>query len=172
MKIKELQIDECWKILENAKKGKIACVWGNQPHIFPFKFAYGGESFLYAFSTVGPKIRWMRANPLVCVEIEEAENQEERTTLHLYGSYEELPDEPDFEKQRIYAHELLSSSPMWWRSVEAAGTHLEEIEEKPVYFRIYIEKITGCRAVKEDFEAVIPLSQETMGRKNGWFSLW
>jgi uncharacterized protein len=172
MKIEELKIEDCREILEKAKMGRIACAFDNQPYIVPFNFAYGGGKHLYAFSTVGQKILWMRENPLVCVEVEEIKNQEEWATLIISGSYEELMDEPAFENQRIYAHELLSRRPMWWQPAYVAETHREEIEEKPVYFRIYIEKITGHRAVGENFVTAIPLVQETRGQKSGWLGLW
>ncbi len=172
MRIEELKIDQCREVLENTKMGRIACASEKQPYIVPFNFAYDGGKYLYAFSTVGQKIRWMRANPLVCVEVEEIINQEVRTTLILFGRYEELPDKPEFENRRIYAHELLSRRPMWWQPAYVAGTHRQEAEEKPVYFRIYLEKITGHRAVSENFESVFPLVQETRGRKSGWLGFW
>lgn len=171
MKIEELKIDECRKILSNSILGRIACASGNQPYVVPFNFVFDGREYLYAFSTIGRKIRWMRENPLVCVEIEEIVNQYNWTTLVIFGSYEELPDEPEFERQRIYAHELLSRRPMWWQPAYVAGTHREQSGDIPVYFRIHIEKITGHRAAPESFETKVPRTAPIVGeQKNEWLN--
>ena len=41
-----------------------------QPYIVPMTFAYDADC-LYSFSTFGQAICWMRANPKVCVEVDE-----------------------------------------------------------------------------------------------------
>lgn len=172
MKVEELTINECWDVLEKTKMGRLACSLNGQPYIVPFNFAFDGRKYLYGFSTVGQKIEWMRENPLVCVEVEDVKNQEDWTTLIIFGRYEELPDVPEFEDLRIYAHELLSRRPMWWQPAYVAGTHREQSEEKPVYFRILIEKITGHRAVSDFCETFVPAGQ-TVRIKESWLrGLW
>jgi nitroimidazol reductase NimA-like FMN-containing flavoprotein (pyridoxamine 5'-phosphate oxidase superfamily) len=172
MKVEELKIIECWEVLGKTNTGRLACSLNDQPYIVPFNFAFDRRKYLYAFSTVGQKVRWMRKNPLVCVEIDDIKNQEDWTTLIVFGRYEELPDVPEFESQRIYAHELLSRRPMWWQPAYVAGTHREHSEEKPVYFRIFIEKITGHRAVSDTCETFIPAGQ-TVKMKGSWLrGLW
>ncbi len=172
MKIEELEIDECWYVLEQTKVGRLACSMDNQPYIVPFNFAFDRGKYLYAFSTIGQKIRWMRENPLVCVEVEDLENGEDLTTLIIFGKYEELPDLPEFESKRIYAHELLSRRPMWWQPACVAGKHRTDSDEKPVYFRIFIEKITGRRAVSESFETFVPTLQTASEQKSRWHAFW
>lgn len=166
MKIEELKIEECRKILGKKQIGRLACSLMNQPYVVPFNFVYDGKGHLYAFSTVGQKIEWMRENPLVCVEIEEIKNQDDWITLIIFGRYEELPDTPEFKDQRNYAYELLSLRPMWWQPAFVAGTQREDIIEEPVYFRIYIEKITGRRGYAESIEAFIPSGQPAKIQKD------
>ena len=120
----------------------------------PFHFAFDGRNSLYAFSTLGQKIEWMRANPLVCVETDDVKNDLELTTLVIFGRYEELPDTPEFEPARNYAHELLSCRPMWWQPAYVAGAHRpKEANAAPIYFRIHIERISGHRAVSDESHA-------------------
>ncbi len=159
MKVEELNFDECCEVLERTKVGRLACSMDNQPYILPFNFAFAGGKYLYAFSTVGQKIRWMRENPKVCVEVENVNNQDDWTTVIVFGRYEELPDAPEFESERIHAHELLSRRPMWWQPAYVAGTHREQSDEKPVYFRILIEKLTGHRAVSDSFNSFVPAAE-------------
>jgi nitroimidazol reductase NimA-like FMN-containing flavoprotein (pyridoxamine 5'-phosphate oxidase superfamily) len=74
MFIKELETSECFEILAEKRLGRLACAFENQPYIVPFHFVYDEQKSLYAFSTLGQKIEWMRANPLVCVEADDINN--------------------------------------------------------------------------------------------------
>ncbi len=80
MFIKDLETSECFEILTEKRFGRLACARENQPYIVPFHFVYYGQKLLYAFSTLGHNIEWMRANPLVCVEVDDIKNQFEWTT--------------------------------------------------------------------------------------------
>ena len=150
MFIKELTAEECFGILAERRVGRIACARENQPYIVPFHFAFDGGECLYVFSTLGQKIEWMRANPLVCVEVDEIKNQFEWTSLVVFGRYEELPDTPEFTNERIRAHELLSLRAMWWQPAFVVGAHCVSADTEPIYFRITIDKITGHRAVSDE----------------------
>ncbi len=150
MFIKELTAAECSKILLDKRVGRIACARENQPYVVPFHFAFDGGEHLYAFSTFGQKIEWMRANRLVCVEVDDINNQNEWTSLVIFGRYEELTDTPEFANARTRAYNLLSRHAMWWQPAFVAGAHRVQSDDKPIYFRIYIDTITGHRAALDD----------------------
>lgn len=148
MLVKELTNSECFAILTKNSLGRLATARNDQPYIVPFHFVFDGHSVLYAFSTLGQKIQWMRLNPLVCVEVEEAIDESEWTSLVIFGRYEELPDKFEFEADRNRAHELISSHPMWWQPAIASGAlRRQTATETPIYFRIHIASITGHHAV-------------------------
>ena len=150
MFIKELTTEECSAVLTEKRVGRLACARENQPYIVPFHFAFDGSEYIYAFSTLGQKIEWMRANPLVCVEMDDIKNQFEWTSLVVFGRYQELPDTPEFEAERTRAYELLSRHAMWWQPAYVAGSHRAGADDKPIYFRIFINTITGHRAVSDE----------------------
>jgi len=151
MFIKELETGECFEALTEKRLGILACARENQPYVVPFHFVYDGQKSLYAFSTLGQKIEWMRANPLVCVEADDINNQFEWTSLVIFGRYEELPETSEFEAARNHAYELLSRHAMWWQPAFVAGAHRRQItDDKPIYFRIHIETISGHRAVSDE----------------------
>ena len=151
MFIKELTTEKCYEILAEKRFGRLACARENQPYVVPFHFAFDAGEHLYAFSTLGQKIEWMRANPLVCVEADDIKNQFEWTSLVVFGRYEELPDAPEFQYARTRAHELLSRHAMWWQPAYVVGAHRAPVtDEKPIYFRIFIDKITGHRAISDE----------------------
>ena len=112
MFIKELTTEKCYEILTEKRVGRLACARENQPYVVPFHFAFDGGEHFYAFSTLGQKIEWMRANPLVCVEVDDIKNQFEWTSFIIFGRYEELPDTPEFASERTRAYELLSRRSM------------------------------------------------------------
>jgi hypothetical protein len=75
----------------NASLGRLGSSYENQPYVVPIRFAYD-SGYLYVFSTVGQKVKWMRANPNVCVQTDEIENQGEWTSVIVNGQYKELTE--------------------------------------------------------------------------------
>src|ERR1700674_1399373 len=93
MLIQELTRQASLDLLARLHLGRLACAQENQPYIVPIYFAYN-DGCLYSFSTVGQKIEWMRANPLVCVEADEVVSPQQWVSVVVFGRYEELPDKP------------------------------------------------------------------------------
>ena len=89
MLIQSMTRQASMELLARAKVGRLACAHEGQPYITPMSFIYE-PGCLYSFSTVGQKITWMRANPLVCVEVEEVVNRWDWATVIVLGRYEEL----------------------------------------------------------------------------------
>ena len=113
MLIQDMTQDQCLRFLEDSHAGRIACAQDNQPYITPFSFVYH-DDYIYSFATVGKKIDWMRANPLVCVEIEMIVSRQEWQTMVVFGRYEELYETSEYFELRTVAHDLLSIFPDWW----------------------------------------------------------
>ena len=133
------------ELLGRATLGRVACTHEGQPYITPMSVIYD-ENWLYSFSTLGQKITWMRANPHVCVEVEELVSPQDWATVIVIGRYQELTTE----KERTYAHDLLERRPAWWEP-GYSRTVMEGKERplKPVYFRILIDQITGHRGIPD-----------------------
>jgi nitroimidazol reductase NimA-like FMN-containing flavoprotein (pyridoxamine 5'-phosphate oxidase superfamily) len=149
MRIEELSHPACLELLARLRRGSLACASANQPYVTPFYFAYHG-GFLHSFSTIGKKIEWMRANPLVCVEADEVVSPEKWRSVIVFGRFHELPDSPQWHADRQLAYELLQQHAMWWEPGFAKTTREGSVRPLvPVYFRISIEKITGRRAFSE-----------------------
>ena len=136
---REMSVD----LLKRAHVGRLGCAQGAQPYVIPILFAYHGD-FIYSFGTIGKKIEWMRANPLVCVEADEIISRHEWQTVMIFGRYQELPDTPEFGGPRVVAHDLLAKTAMWWEPGYVKTLHQgEERPLQPIYFRISISKISG-----------------------------
>jgi uncharacterized protein len=95
MVIRELSREECLQVLVRARLARLACAHESQPYIVPVYLAYDEASeCLYGFTTPGQKVEWMRANPLVCVAVDEIGDYDQWVTAIVIGRYEELPVTP------------------------------------------------------------------------------
>jgi uncharacterized protein len=145
MEMRELTGEECIAFLQRASLGRLGCSYENQPYVVPIHFAYD-DTYLYAFSTFGRKVKWMRANPKVCVQTDEIQNQSEWTSVIVYGGYQELP-EPQYTTERKHAVSLLAKRYRWW--LNALGERQMRMREnliEPLFFRIRIQSVSGLRA--------------------------
>ena len=162
---REMSID----LLKRAHIGRLGCTQGSQPYVVPISFAYHQE-FIYSFATVGQKIEWMRANPLVCVEADEVVSPEQWMSVIVFGRYEELLDTPEYQGVRAFAHTLLKRHAVWWEPAYAKTIlHRTERPLVPVVYRIHGLQITGHRAIPD--QPVTPpdtrLSMTDSG-EDGW----
>lgn len=168
MFIREMTEFECRRALQQATVGRLACARDNQPYVVPIYFAFDGQQ-IFAFTTVGQKIEWMRTNPRVCLEIDERTTHDQWTSVIVFGRYEELPDLPKYEAARIKAHELLQKHVMWWEPAYVGAAHREiPHSEEPIFYRIKIDRMTGHRATPDLAELALRNGDETKARDGWW----
>jgi len=142
--IQEMTRQESLDLLARTHLCRLACAQGSQPYLVPCYFAYNNNS-LYSFSTVGQKIDWMRANPLVCVEADEVVSPQEWVSVIVFGHYQELTSEN--ESERAIAYNLLHKKGQWWEPAYLKTIlHGTERQLVPVFYRIQVVQITGHRA--------------------------
>ena len=168
MFIHEMNEFECRQALQQAKVGRLACARDNQPYVVPIYFVLDREH-IYAFTTLGKKIEWMRMNPRVCLEIDERTNHEQWQSVVIFGQYEELPDLPQFEAARVKALALLQKHAMWWEPAFIGAAHRDlPHSEKPIFYRIRIERLTGRRATPDLGELAAKEGEESKARDGCW----
>jgi len=161
---------ECRQALKDTSVGRLACTRDNQPYVVPIYFAYD-DDHLYAISTIGQKIEWMRANPLVCVEIDEVTSREEWMSVIVFGHYEELPDLPQYKLARQEALALLQKrSAWWWEPACVCEDHQDTPHScTPVSYRIHIDRISGRHATPDFVKAKETHVAESPVKDN-WFT--
>ena len=148
MWIRDLSDEECEAVLERATVARLATCTDNRPYIVPISIKYeqsGSERFLYSFANLGQKIRWMRQNPFVCVEVEELVDRVHWTTIVVDGRFDEL-DPVQHRDVANRAYELLKDRSEWWLPAAArtASTDLY----RPVVYRIRVDAISGRQAAR------------------------
>jgi nitroimidazol reductase NimA-like FMN-containing flavoprotein (pyridoxamine 5'-phosphate oxidase superfamily) len=147
--IQELSRQASLDLLARTRLARLACSQGAQPYVVPVSFAYDND-FLYSFATVGQKIEWMRANPLVCIEADEVVSAHQWTSVIVVGRYEELPDTPEWQSARAFAYKLLQQTAMWWEPAYVKTIlHGTQRPLVPVFYRIHVVQITGHRATPD-----------------------
>ena len=146
MLVHRMTSGECRTLLARARYGRLACARADQPYIVPISLHYDIEDdSVYGFSTVGRKIRWMRDNPLVCLEVEEIVSRTEWQTVIALGRYEEVLRTGPGAALRQRAMELFGRHRDWWLP-GAAKVASDEPHTVPVVYRIRLGRITGRRA--------------------------
>ncbi len=149
MQIHDMSHESMIALLQKVHVGRIACVQESQPYITPLSFAYDRNS-LYSFATAGKRISWMRANPLVCVEVDSIVSRDRWQTIIASGTYEELPNTTEYIEQQVLAYELLSKAANWWEPGFVKTWHRGVVRPlQTVYFRINITELTGHEAAAD-----------------------
>ena len=181
MSIREMSREESLPVLARVRFARLACAKENQPYIVPVTLAYfeplPGEACLYGFTTRGQKLEWMRANPLVCVEVDEVKANDQWVSVIAFGRFEELPETPgsddarlraqeslreaaeapretpEGEGERFRAYRLLSTRAMWWEPGSSAWVARADRDPAepyiPIYYKIRIDRLTGHESTRD-----------------------
>jgi nitroimidazol reductase NimA-like FMN-containing flavoprotein (pyridoxamine 5'-phosphate oxidase superfamily) len=146
MIIEDIGRRESIELLTRMRLGRLACAHDSQPYVTPFYYCYH-DGYIHSFATVGQRVEWMRRNPRVCVEVDDIKSPQQWTSLIVFGRYEELPNSPEWQQTREMVYELLKQHGSWWEP-GYAHTVIGGVARPmtPVFFRIFVEQITGHRA--------------------------
>ena len=84
-----LSADEIEDLLRSQVIARIGCHAMDRTYVVPITYAYDGES-LIGHSTEGLKLRMMRINPHVCIEVDQLDNVANWRSVIARGLFEEL----------------------------------------------------------------------------------
>jgi uncharacterized protein len=148
MLIHDLTSAECLEILGRTHVGRLGCAHENQPYVVPILFSFDADRrCIYGFSAIGQKVRWMRDNPKVCVELDDIADKDHWTTVIVLGRYEEIHNDPAEAVARQRAEQLFRERSEWWFP-GAAKLSSREPQDVVVY-RISLDRVTGRRADRQ-----------------------
>jgi len=148
MRIIEMSQQECRELLKRVSIGRLGCSLDDQPYVVPVGFSYE-PAYIYIFSTLGKKIKWMRQNPKVCLQADEIGNRSNWLSVIVTGTYLELR-EPQYTAQLEHALEQLEQYSEWWRNPLAQRREqTRDLSIETVFFRIDIGSMSGLRTMPE-----------------------
>ena len=148
MRIIAMSQQECRELLKRVSIGRLGCSLDDQPYVVPVGFSYEPD-YIYIFSTLGKKIKWMRKNPKVCLQADEIGNRSNWLSVIVTGTYLELR-EPQYTAQLEHALEQLEQYSEWWRNPLAQRREqTSDLSIETVFFRIDIQSMTGLRTMPE-----------------------
>ena len=148
MRIIAMSQQECKELLKRVSIGRLGCSLDDQPYVVPVGFSYEPD-YIYFFSTLGKKIKWMRKNPKVCLQADEIGNRSNWLSVIVTGTYLEL-GEPQYTAQLEHALEQLEQYSEWWRNPLAQRREqTSDLSIETVFFRIDIGSMSGLRTMPE-----------------------
>ena len=91
----ELSAAQIEQLLRSEVIARIGCISDGQVYVVPVTYVYDG-SYIWGHAMDGAKLRAMRADPRVCVEVEHVEDMSNRRSVIAWGAFEEC-DGADFD---------------------------------------------------------------------------
>lgn len=143
VEIKELNIEEIKETLGRLNYGHLACCSNDHPYVVPIHYAYDGEA-IYVYTTEGKKAEIIAANPEVCLQAEDVENNEHWVSVIAIGDAKRLID-PD---ERGKALDLiLEVNPRLTPAVSVRWMDSWIRENVEVVYRIHPGKLSGRKTI-------------------------
>ena len=91
----ELDAAQCEDVLRTEVIARIGCICDGRVYVVPVTYVYDG-TYVYGHAMDGAKLRAMRANPQVCVEVEQVDDLSNWRSVIAWGTFEEC-DGPEWD---------------------------------------------------------------------------
>jgi uncharacterized protein len=91
----DLDAAQCEDLLRSEVIARIGCLSDGRVYVVPVTYVYDG-TYVYGHAMDGAKLRAMRANPHVCVEVEHVDDLSNWRSVIAWGTFEEC-DGPDWD---------------------------------------------------------------------------
>ena len=135
MSIGKLGNTDALAILREGTLGRLGCIASDWPYVVPVNYYFDGKD-IYIHTLPGKKLDALRANPRVCLQVDEIKDPYNWRSVIAYGTFEEVSSEETRENvlTKLYS-KLPHMTPVESRLVKGmTGT---------IVFRIKVEELTG-----------------------------
>src|SRR5262245_7438898 len=92
MNIGKLKETDALAILREGILGRLGCIAAGWPYVVPVNYYFDGKD-IYIHTLPGKKLDAMRANPRVCLQVDEIEDPYNWGSVIAYGTFEEVSNE-------------------------------------------------------------------------------
>jgi nitroimidazol reductase NimA-like FMN-containing flavoprotein (pyridoxamine 5'-phosphate oxidase superfamily) len=99
----------------------------------------------------GKKIESLRADPHVCIQLDQIETAQDWHSVLVEGLFQELPDDETGHTEHMYAWSLLQKKNDWWEpgAYKPGEPNISSTPSLPVFFSVQIESLPGRRAISD-----------------------
>ena len=135
--MKTLQDDQARALLSACRMGHLGCIDGGEPYVVPINYLLD-EGSIYSHSLPGRKIDAMRANPRVCLQVNQIDDDFHWRSAIAYGDFQEMSGSKD---RRLILSKLLDRFP----KLTPVESMIVQDASAPdsIVFRIVVDRITG-----------------------------
>ncbi|MBA2379975.1 MAG: pyridoxamine 5'-phosphate oxidase family protein [Blastocatellia bacterium] len=84
IEVEDMRTDEINDLLSRRNYGHLGCAEDGQPYVVPVHYAYD-EPAIYIYTTEGKKSEIVKDNPLVCLQVEEVEDNQNWKSVLVNG---------------------------------------------------------------------------------------
>lgn len=134
--IRHFSNEEARALLRECRIGRLGCVDDGGPYVVPVNYVFHNDS-IYVHSLPGRKIKALRENPRVCLQVDEIKDANHWRSAIAFGRFEEVTDEGERDEA---VRRFLASFP-----------HLTPVESVPVHdgqsqvivFRFRVDELSG-----------------------------
>jgi uncharacterized protein len=135
MNIGRLKDTDALAILREGTLGRLGCIAAGWPYVVPVNYFFD-EKDIYIHSLPGKKIDALRANPRVCLQVDEIQDSYNWRSVIAYGTFEELSSE---ETRENVLTKLYSRLP----HMTPVESMLVKGLKETLVFRIKVDEVTG-----------------------------
>ena len=89
LKVEDMAPAEMHALLQREHFGHLGCARDGRPYVLPMNYAYDGKE-LFFFTTEGMKTQFIKANPHVCLQVEEITDSTHWRSVMVIGKAEQL----------------------------------------------------------------------------------
>src|SRR6266540_3507466 len=135
MNVGKLANTDALAILREGTLGRLGRIASGWPYVVPVNYFFDGKD-IYIHTLPGKKLDALRANPRVCLQVDEIKDSYNWRSVIAYGTFEEVSSEETRENilTKLYRR-FPHMTPVESRMVEGTkGT---------IVFRIEVEEVTG-----------------------------
>ncbi len=154
--IRSLNQNECEQILASNYIGHLAYIRRKRPYIAPITYFYDPKiNAIIGYSAEGHKIRAMRKNNMVSMEVSEIDSVNNWDSILVHGTYEELSGST----AKAHLHDFsLGVKDLIMKREQRKLDFISQFSSKiykddfPIIFLIHVEEITGKMRRHSDSE--------------------
>ena len=135
MNIGKLGNTDALAILREGTLGRLGCIASGWPYVVPVNYFFDGKD-IYIHTLPGKKLDALRANPRVCLQVDEIRDSYNWRSVIVYGTFEEVSNKETQENVLIKLYgRLPPMTPVESRMVKGMNV--------TIVFRIKVEEVTG-----------------------------